>query len=599
MTASFWSSAASDAAGWTLVHFLWQGTALAALFYVFLAFTRSPRARHNTGVITLLMMAASPLITFFVLASRHRDVFAPSKLQLVLNSLGTVATADGGIPVAAASQSILAIDWVSYLLCAWLTGVLIFGMRALGGYLVLGRLLREKCEPLCADLEARCRELQRALGLTRTVRYVQSRLVCAPSVAGWFRPVILIPLSALSGLSSEQLEAVLVHELAHIQRFDAFVNFFQIMVETLLFYHPGVWWVSRSIRNERENCCDDIAVQVSGEPGAYVRALAMMEGWRATPAFVLAANNGPLKNRAGRILGLEGMARSVPQGGLAIIGCLCVAGAVFGASTFSKEIEYPAREAAAAEESVQAPAPQVPSAPEVSAPVPVPAPKVPARPAVHVDPAVPPVIVSANDETPDEDRDRDEEQTDRVSSADKKEDSRNGSYIDDLKASGLKDLTVDNLIAMKVQGITPQYVREMREAGFNTSPGELIAMKVQGITPEYVKRVRAGGWKDATLGQIIAMKVQDIDPAEAREFQRELGVKDLSLGHLIAFKVQGITPDYIRGMRAAGIRDLSPGQIVAAKVQGVTPEFVRKVRDHGFLNLSLQQLIGLRVAGVF
>lgn len=595
MTALFWSPAASEAAGWTLVHFLWQGTAFAALFYVFLAFTRNPRVRHNAGVITLFLMATSPLVTFSVLLSRHHDMLAPSNLQVALNSVGTVITASGAIPAAAVSQSLLAIDWVSCLLCAWLAGVLPFAMRALGGYLLLGGLLREKCEPLYADLEARCRELQQSLGLHRTVRYVQSHLVAVPSVAGWLRPVVLIPLSALFGLSSEQLEAVLVHELAHIQRFDALVNLFQIVVETLLFYHPGVWWVSRSIRNERENCCDDIAIQVSGQPGAYVRALAAMEGWRAAPAFVLAANNGSLRNRVGRILGLEEMARSVPQGGLAIIGCLCIAGVVFGASTFSKEIEHQANEPASTE-SIQTPAPQAPAAPEVSAPaVPVPTSEVPAPPAVHVDSPVPPVIAADNDNNVDADRGYDEEQAGRVSA----DDSRDGSYIDDLRASGLKDLTVDNLIAMKVQGITPQYVREMRKAGFETSPGGLIAMKVQGVTPEYVKRVRAGGWKDATLGQIIAMKVQGVDPSEAGEFRRELGMKEISLGQLIAFKVQGITPDYIRGMRAAGIKDLSPGQLIAAKVQGVTPEFVRKMRDHGFPNLSLQQLIGLKVTGVF
>lgn len=115
---------------------------------------------------------------------------------------------------------------------------------------------------------------------------------------------MLVPASALTGLSREQLEAIFAHELAHIRRYDALVNLVQTAVETLLFYHPAVWWVSAQIRAEREHCCDDVAVALCGNPLAYARALTALEGLRAAPKLALAMSEGELLKRVRRIVGL-------------------------------------------------------------------------------------------------------------------------------------------------------------------------------------------------------------------------------------------------------------------------------------------------------
>ena len=126
--------------------------------------------------------------------------------------------------------------------------------------------------------------LTRRLHIGRAVRLLESTLVDVPTVIGWLKPVVLLPASALAGLSPHQLEAILAHELAHIRRHDYLVNLLQTLVETLLFYHPAVWWLSRRIRAERENCCDDLAVSLCGDPVAYAAALAELEGLRRQPA---------------------------------------------------------------------------------------------------------------------------------------------------------------------------------------------------------------------------------------------------------------------------------------------------------------------------
>ena len=121
-----------------------------------------------------------------------------------------------------------------------------------------------------ADLAARLR-------IGRAVRVVQSAAVQVPLVVGWLRPIVMLPASALTGLSPAQLESIIAHELAHVRRHDYLVNALQSVAEVLLYYHPACWWISRRIRVEREHCCDDIAVALCGDGVTYASALADLE----------------------------------------------------------------------------------------------------------------------------------------------------------------------------------------------------------------------------------------------------------------------------------------------------------------------------------
>jgi len=180
-----------------------------------------------------------------------------------------------------------------WLVEAWFLGVLLLSLRTAGGLFLIERMRRKEIRPVAAELYARCMALQRKMGLDRVIRYCECHRLDAPAVLGWFRPVVLLPVRALTGLNEEQIEAVIAHELAHIRRFDCFVNLFQIATETLLFYHPAVWWVSQRIRAEREHCCDDEAILICGDAVNYARALTLMEEWRTAPALLMAANRSP------------------------------------------------------------------------------------------------------------------------------------------------------------------------------------------------------------------------------------------------------------------------------------------------------------------
>jgi len=676
-----------SACGWTLIHFLWQGLALVVLLRAGLAGLRTPTARYNVAVLTLGAMMLAPLVTFVLIYEKASTLEQPAlaasgslltyapKAQQAIEAARSLVTSQAAAPATNTTNWLETTDVSRVFVWFWVMGVLALSLRSIGGWFLV-RELRRTCDAQIAPvLLQTCRRLQQHLGIRRVVRFCSSSSLTVPAVVGWVRPVVLIPLSALSGLSAEQLEAVIAHELAHIKRFDAFVNLFQIGVETLLFYHPAVWWVSRSIRDEREHCCDDVAVNVMGNPLDYARALTLLEECRSLPGFALAVNGRPLRSRIERLLGIRSVIATAgggwTLGGVAAMALLGTAALVAASGSLRSETlnileerffnsdtpnAAPAPERHLIAKAAPSPLP-APSA-LLSSGTPAPAPV--ARPEYHATSRPAPVAVafqyaaaiSFNRDTHTAVMISAEERQTTLSSEASGLTGR--SYIADMEAAGYKNLTVDQLVALKIQGVTPEYVREIKAAGLNPdinqliamkiqgvspaylrdwkaagidadishaiamkiqgvtpayvkdvqatglnpSVNQLIGMKIQGVTPEYIREVQASGWKSVTVDQLIAMKIQGVKPADAAEFEK-LGFKDLSINDLIALRIQGVSPSYIQSMRSAGFTTNHVHEFIAAKIQGVTPEFIEKARQHGFTNLSLHQLIALRQADVF
>src|SRR5258708_7225906 len=288
-------------AGWALLHFLWQGTALAALATVAMAPFRKASSRYVVAVGVLLMMLAAPIATFTYY--RNADAISTATVSAQAAAFQNVAAWRSAARAAAVSQR-TAPDLLPILVQLWLVGVALFSLRSAGGFLLLERMRRRQSLPVSTQLRDICIDLQRRLGLSRAIHYAQCQWLEAPAVIGWFRPIVFLPLTALTGLSEAQLQTVIAHELAHIKRLDSFVNAFQVIVETLLFYHPAVWWLNKRIRLEREHCCDDAAIALCGNAVEYARALTLMEEWRVAPALAMAANRGPLSARITRLLGI-------------------------------------------------------------------------------------------------------------------------------------------------------------------------------------------------------------------------------------------------------------------------------------------------------
>lgn len=548
------------ALGLSLLHFLWQGAVLAVLAAASLAVARKASTRYALAVGALLAMVAAPVFTYLALreSSPVSNVSAQNSVPVIVHAVNLASHR-----IATSTQSsFVSGSLLTTFVELWFVGVLLFSLRTAGGFFLVARLRRRDSKSISAALLALCREMQKRLGITRAIRYCESLHLDAPAVVGWFRPVVLLPISALSGLTELQLRAVIAHELAHIRRLDAFFNLFQVAAETLLFYHPAVWWLSKHIRAERENCCDDVALAVCGNPAEYARALALMEEWRVAPSFAMAANRGPLASRVTRLLGLAEKANSLRNAGVAF-GILCLAaallagnalfGLVRGAAAQSSDSSRSGTTISVSKGVIVVTAPR-PASQAKSSPKPSSSP------------------VSPQEPTP----------------APKAQ-----SYIDGMKAEGFENLSADDLIAMKVQGITPQYIHEIRAEGLKPTADELVGMKVQGITPEYIHQVRAMNL-NPDVDSLIGMKVQGITPQYVDEM-RKLGFQP-DTDQLIGMKVQGITPAYVEEMRKLGFKP-DTDQLIGMKVQGITPEYIHQLNE---LNIhpDADDLIGMKVQGI-
>ena len=268
---------AVQAIGWALVHFVWQGTLIALIAAVALRLLRQSAAdvRYVVATIALALMATLPVVTGLqVWRATAAEASVSSRQQaLGMESVSATPRTVAANTLTAAFTDAVEIPapgmsverWIPAMVTLWMAGVLVLALRLAGGWLWIQRTKSRNAVPADARLEAMLQRLMRTLHIQRRVRLLMSSDVDVPTVIGWLKPAVLLPMSAVSGLSLVQIEAILAHELAHIRRHDYLVNLLQTLLETLLFYHPAVWWLSGRIRAEREHCCDDLAVEVCGD----------------------------------------------------------------------------------------------------------------------------------------------------------------------------------------------------------------------------------------------------------------------------------------------------------------------------------------------
>lgn len=567
------SPGAMYALGWALLHFLWQGTAIMALAASAMSLCRRASVRYLLGVVALVLMLLAPLATAGFYSQQHSG-FAPtlrsSESPGVPSTTADVSTdslriaAETTVARGLADFSLLSSlrDSLPWLVEAWLVGVAFFSLRSAGGFflLELGRHKRSSsASPRVLEI---CRELERRLGLDRVIAYCECQWLDTPAVIGWFRPVVFLPVAVLTGLTEEQFQSVIAHELAHIRRFDAFVNVFQVCVETLLFYHPAVWWLNRRIRVEREHCCDEMAVSLCGNAVEYARALTRLEELRAAPVLAMAANRGPLTERIMRVLGRKTFGDGMRGLGFAA-SALCLTAALVAGNAMLAMAHPKARAAHAAQAafSAQAAAPAGAEAPAQTATAAKPSPAHP--------------------------------QTTAQTSSEATSESHSGSYIDAMKAAGLGELTPDQLLALKIQDVTPGYVEGMNQLGLHPTVDKLIAMRVQDISLDYIRELHAEG-VTPEVDQLIALKIQDVDANYYR------GIKDAGLQpdvhQLIGMKIQGVTPEYVRELHAGGLTT-TVDQVIALKIQGVSPAYLKALHDLG-VTPTTDNAIGMKIQDV-
>jgi bla regulator protein blaR1 len=641
----------AQAIGWALLHLLWQGVLVAAILAATLALLskQSANARYLASCGALALLVVLGAATAYRAYDGDREiatgsgniVFAPSATALT-------AAADTTSPAPESRLAMLASFTKSHLpqiVLVWLTGVLLLSVRLLFGWLRAHSIAKKNATEAAPEWQRSARRLAHALKLRRAVQLLESAAVEVPTVIGWLRPVVLLPATSLTGLSTEQMEMILAHELAHIRRNDFFVNLMQAVVETLLFYHPAVWWISNRIRVEREHCCDDVAVSVSGKPLVYARALTRLEELRVEDAQAfLAANGGSLIGRIRRLAGARAESPNAPSRFVAGAALLTVLLALIIAPSLplrgqqqkadtptpkpqasQTTVEVKADNAADEDDSTDAEAPDAEDPADDATPAPAPrivgvAGGIPGgvvggvaegvaggvaggvadsiigniapmafAPSIRAITRVAPRIAMRALES----ANFDDINMDAPEAPTPRPDRHRRHHI----GEGGK-LTIDDLIELRSAGVTPAYIDTMRGAGLGElSLDEITEMRAMGVTPEYIKSLRDAGIKFDSARNVTELRAIGVT-GEYLSQMRAAGYGNVTTKQLTEMRAMGVTPSYIKLMSDAGYRNLTPHELVELKAQGVRPEFIKSLNDAGYTNLSVKDLARLAAMGV-
>ncbi|HEV8583255.1 MAG TPA: M56 family metallopeptidase [Thermoanaerobaculia bacterium] len=622
-------SGIASATAWSLVHFLWQGTLVGLVTGGLLSLLERRRAstRYALAAGALLVMAALPVLTALQLAPLQVETLPAAPAAVQQNAGIQPASGNAGIVPAASPPQTFGGSLLPWVLGLWLAGVAALSIYHLGGWR-FARRLSGRGRPAGDAVAALARELCRRLGIRRAVTFLESSSISVPMVVGWLRPVVLVPASAFTGLSPAQLEAILAHELAHVRRHDYLVNLLQTAVETLLFYHPAVWWVSAQIRRERENCCDDLAVAVCGDRLGYARALVDLEGLRSTPRLALAASGGSLADRVRRLVGA---APGRPSRRFFAAGLLALALLQAGAAVQLACAHDSAKDTSSAE---------------------LKAPRDPATRhgrwkatsdgrAVRLEmtyrkagwgswtsiddyPIRELPGFSAGSDVRYELR-RDAGTFRFRGGFDGKRGRGTVAFTANPAYAKIMDLPVssDRLMELAIQDVSFDFTREMKELGLadpapakqagNGSPfaflrdlvdsrrsdslaDRLVQLRVHRITPEYVRGMRESGYLRLEAWQLVELRIHGIEPEYVKGLAAT-GYRQLFPYRIVEFHTHGIIPEWLRGIVEAGYANATPDQIISLHVHAIDGDFIRKAQAQGYRGLRPEQLIDLRVQG--
>ncbi len=361
----------SSALGWTLVHSAWQGLVILLVFSIlFQLYKQNSALKYWLGIGALGLQVVASVITFLW-------IFEPNSVDTFTQNFNTNLSV---LNSSTASQTVqnIEISWfekaqiflnnnLDLLVDIWALGIVFLTLKLMGGFIYVQNLKSKRTYFLDNATEKIFKNLLKKTQIKQHVYLFESALAKTPMTIGYFEAVILLPMGLATGLSVKELEAVLAHELAHIRRADYMVNILQTLVEIIFFFHPAIWYISAKIREERENCCDDVAMEMVGDKIHLAKALTNVELFRQRESLAMAfgGNKQNLLSRVQRILGVNSSKTTSYESFFAVI-------LVMLASIFYLNIEK-----ANAQEPIPPKRPTVPIPPKK--PMPPTAPKPPIR----------------------------------------------------------------------------------------------------------------------------------------------------------------------------------------------------------------------------
>jgi len=543
-----------------LMHSLWQGVLIGILSAVALSLLRGHSARISYAV-SCSAMATVIVATAVTAVSVWPGGRGPAGgISTVTNEL---ASGEGGsdvgakIDIPAPTNDVYSSNrwWKHpsisrYIFMIWVAGVMLFSVYHFLGWRRARGFARRGASPVPPEWQTRFEKLCDEFRVTRFVSVLSSSLVKVPCVVGWMKPVILVPVSMFTCLDPSEVEMILLHELAHVRRYDVLVNMIQAAMETLFFFNPAIWWLSRQIRIEREDCCDDTAILRTGNRLRYARALTNLEELRMFQTnFGSALTGTPLRRRVERIVGATRprlYSSALSLSGLLVIASLIVV--VFGSLGSSNE------SAVLAGEKIKA--------------------------------------TQTFNPGPDDLRGEWETEMD-------------GDQLKILvygrRSSGMSYVLAPDQVADLI-GQGQRTFQIVRDAGTLCLEGTLKERhgEVDGsgnwyFRPDtaYVHFMSRYGFPENDRQKVLSFAIFDISRAYLGEL-RDVGYADVPYDRLLSMRIQGVTADDAREFERLGCGHLTPDELISARIHGITTGFVKSFRDAGFADLSYKSFVRLR-----
>jgi len=600
-----------------LVHSLWQGGIIALLLAAALFFLKNAdaRLRYALSCLALASVIAWCALTGFYFSMKAEWTAVPDEQQAVVqdsaDSHATVASLTTSSELTGEFYRLGNGSLYRWLFPVWAIGVVLLSAYHMLGWRRMSRLTRRGTDNIPPAWKERFANLCEEMRLMKTVGVVGSSRISVPCVFGWVKPVVLLPVSIFSGLGAAEIEMIVVHELAHVRRNDILVNILQTAAETLLFFNPAVWWISRQIRAEREHCCDDAVVACRQDKLGYARALASLEEWRAVSGgFVAAAGSSSLLWRIRRIVGATtGRTRPVSVGvaGIFLFAVLLGAGMVlFGGPAQEVRAQTTLEKA----ENFEKQSGDINGRWEIESD----------GRRTHIDMRfgrrMNVGFTVRNDElsgTIDENTTyariiRDAGTFHLVGKFDKDDDGlwgrgelyfrANPDYIKEMESMGFDLGDDEDVLSLAVHNVTLDYTRGMEELGYDDlSLNKLVEAHIHDVTPEFIREFIELGYKDLKIDRLIEMSIHDADPDFVRGLA-EYGYRDLPARKLVEMRIHDADPDFVAGLAEVGYTGLDPSRLVELRIHDVTPEYIRRLSEFGYKDITAAKLVEMRIHDV-
>lgn len=266
-----------SALGWTVLHSIWQITLITIIVKLLMLGLqkKSPQLRYAIGVTALLTICITSIVTFYSVFENNYQENNFGISEAFPTAIQSILSVDATEIGASFFDKIISFleGHLSLIVGIWSIGFVLFFLKMFSGFYFIEKIKKRGHHPVETTFQERLQVLSNRMHIKQSVKLVESSLVKVPMMLGYFKPIILLPINLISGVDEKMIEAIIAHELAHIKRNDFMVNIFQTLLESLFYFHPAVWWISNQVREEREKCCDDLAIKACNDSLVYAKSL--------------------------------------------------------------------------------------------------------------------------------------------------------------------------------------------------------------------------------------------------------------------------------------------------------------------------------------